>query len=90
VARRTQDGLCLMGLRFSEDRAASADRFAAYAATFGDAIELIVLDSSKGNPDGYKSSAHSVLTAEVRDSPANSAYDARERVVAFLRNAVKP
>jgi dienelactone hydrolase len=90
VVRRTQDGLCLMGLRFSGDRAATADRFAAYAATFGDAIELIVLDSSKGNPDGYKSTAHSVLTAEVRDSPVNSAYDARERVVTFLRNAVKP
>jgi hypothetical protein len=79
-----------MGLRFSEDKAATADRFAAYAATFGEAIELIVLDSSEGNPDGYKTSAHSVLTGEVRDSPVNSAYEARERVVAFLHNAVKP
>lgn len=89
VARRSRDGLCLMGLRFSEDKAASASRFAAYANTFGDAIELIVLDSSTGNPDGYKSSAHSVLAGEVRDSPPNSAYLARERVVAFLREALR-
>ncbi len=84
VAERTRSGLCLLGLRFSADRALSPERFDAYAATFGDAVELIVLDSSPGNPDGYKRSAHSVLTGEVREDPPNSAHAARERVVAFL------
>jgi dienelactone hydrolase len=88
VQQRTQDGLCLMGLKFSEDKAFSSQRFDAYAQTFGDAIELIVLDSSKGNPDGYSTAAHAVLTAEVREEPPNSAFEARERVVAFLREHV--
>ena len=85
VQRRTQEGLCLMGLRFSQDGMSSSARFAAYASAFGTAIELIVLDSSKGNPDGFKQSAHSVLTGEVREDPPNSAYAAREKVVTFLR-----
>ena len=88
VVERTGTGLCLMGLKFSEDKVVSAERFAAYADTFGDAIQLIVLDSSAGNPDGYKSSAHSVLTGEVRENPPNSAFQAREKVVAFLRKAL--
>jgi dienelactone hydrolase len=88
VVERTESGLCLMGLKFSEDKAVSATRFAAYADTFGDSIELIVLDSSTGNPDGYKSSAHSVLTGEVRENPPNSAYVTREKVVAFLRKSL--
>lgn len=88
VVERTGNGLCLMGLKFSEDKAVAPARFAAYTDTFGDAIELVVLDSSAGNPDGYKSSAHSVLTGEVRETPPNSAYATREKVVAFLRKSL--
>jgi dienelactone hydrolase len=84
VQGRTQDGLCLMALKFSKDMAVPDSRFDAYQQTFGDAVELIVLDSSKGNADGYGRTAHSVLTLEVRDSPANSAHDARARVTRFL------
>ena len=85
VQHRTRDGLCLLGLKFSKDMAVPDERFEAYRNAFGDAVELIVLDSSKSNPDGYARTAHSVLTLEVRESPANSAHDARERVVDFLR-----
>ena len=88
VQQRTKDGLCLMGLKFSEDMAVAPERFEAYERTFGEAVELIVLDSSKGNPDGYKRSAHAVLTAEVREDPPNSAYAARARVVGFLKEHV--
>ena len=63
-------------------------RFNAYQQTFGDAVELIVLDSSKDNPDGYKKSAHPLLTLEVREDPPNSALAARARVVEFLREHV--
>jgi hypothetical protein len=31
-----------------------------------------------------------VLTSEVRESPANSAFRARERVVEFLRERINP
>ncbi len=90
VTARTRDGLCLMGLRFSGDASAPGERFDAYAAAFGDGVELVVLDSSKGNSDGYGTRAHSVLTGEVRTDPPNSAHAAREQVVDLLRRQLTP
>lgn len=85
VAARTASGeLCAIGLRFSEDATAPKERFATLKARLGDAFEVIELDSSDGNAGGYSKSAHSVLTGEVRESPTNSAYDARASVVEFL------
>ncbi len=86
VARAESGNLCAMGLRFSEDRTAPRERFTGLKLRLGDAFEVIELDSSPGNPDGYARSAHSVITTEVRESPANSAYVARARVVEFLKN----
>lgn len=86
VKERTRtDGLCVLGLRFSGDRAAAPERFSTLRAQLGDAFEVIELDSSPGNADGYGKGAHAVLTAEVRDNPPNSAFAARARTVEFLR-----
>lgn len=86
VAQRTQDGgLCVLGLRFSQDFMAPTERFATLQKRLGDAFEVIELDSKPGNPGGFGKSAHSVLTAEVRERPGHQALAARERVVAFLR-----
>jgi dienelactone hydrolase len=85
VHRTRTDGLCVLGLRFSQDAAAPAARFDTLRRSLGDAFEVIELDSSPGNPDGYGAQAHSVLTTEVRTDPPNSAAGARERVVEFLR-----
>ncbi|HJP80425.1 MAG TPA: dienelactone hydrolase family protein [Pseudonocardiaceae bacterium] len=87
VARRTSnDGLCVLGLRFSEDGVVPKDRFATLKARLGDAFEVIELDSAPGNPAGFGKRAHSVLTAEVREQPGHPALAARERVVEFLRD----
>ena len=43
------------------------------------------MDSSKGNPDGFGRIAHSVLTLEVREVENQPAYEARKRVVQFLK-----
>jgi len=85
VAKRTEDGLCVLGLRFSEDKTAPRERFATLSQRLGDAFEVIELDSKPGNPGGFGKMAHSVLTAEVRERPGHQALAARERVVAFLR-----
>ena len=77
-----------MGLRFSEDKGCQPDRFRTYGRAFGEGIELIQLDSRPGNPDGYSTKAHAVLTEEVRENPPNSAFRARERVVEFLRSGL--
>lgn len=85
VDRTASDGLCVMGLRFSEDRSVPTLRFAGLKARLGDAFEVIQLDSSAGNADGFSTGAHSVLTGEVREDPPNAAFDTRARVVEFLR-----
>lgn len=91
VAERTADGnLCVLGLRFSGDRAAPRDRFATLRARLGDAFEVIELDSSKGNAEGFGAFAHAVLTLEVRERPGHPALAARERVVEFLRERLAP
>jgi dienelactone hydrolase len=83
-ARTVNDGLCLLGLRFSEDVSAPRARFTALKEKLGEAFEVIELDSSEGNADGYGRGAHSVLTGEVRSTPPNSAYQTRRHVVEFL------
>jgi dienelactone hydrolase len=91
VAQRTRDeGLCVLGLRFSEDAASPRRRFDAVRARLGDAFEIIELDSRPGNAGGFSRRAHSVLTSEVRDTPGHPALLARERVVAFLRTRLSP
>ncbi|MDX1890509.1 dienelactone hydrolase family protein [Mycolicibacterium sp. 050158] len=82
--RAAQEGLCAMGLRFSEDAMAPGERFQTLKARLGDAFEVIEIDSSKGNPDGIGRMAHSVLTDQVREVDGNPSYEARKRVVAFL------
>jgi len=89
VAERAAAGdVCALGLRFSEDAGVPRERFATIAARLGDAFEVIELDSGKGNPGGFRGTAHSVLTSEVREVPGHPALEARERVVAFLRERV--
>ncbi|MHA6764987.1 dienelactone hydrolase family protein [Streptacidiphilus sp. PAMC 29251] len=90
AARTTDAGLCLLGLRFSEDASAPRARFAVLRERLGDAFEVIELDSSPGNSTGFRKSAHSVLTTEVRDQPDHPALAARRRVVEFLHERLTP
>jgi dienelactone hydrolase len=82
--RCADDGLCAMGLRFSEDKMAPGERFATLKERLGDAFEVIDIDSGPGNEHGFGKMAHSVLTDEVREVDGHPAYEARKRVVEFL------
>jgi dienelactone hydrolase len=82
--RAANQGLCAMGLRFSEDKIAPGERFATLKERLGDAFEVIEINSGAGNEHGFSSSAHSVLTEEVREVDGHPAYEARKRVVEFL------
>ncbi|MEU7601106.1 dienelactone hydrolase family protein [Streptomyces sp. NPDC041003] len=87
IAERTRnDGLCVLGLRFSKDWMAPEQRFAALSARLGDAFKVIPLDSGRGNSGGFGRFAHAVLTHELRESPVHPAFKARADVVAFLRH----
>lgn len=83
--RAAEDGLCALGLRFSGDPMAPAERFKTIKDRLGDAFEVIELDSSPGNADGFGRLAHSVLTLEVREADGQPAYEARKRMVEFLK-----
>jgi dienelactone hydrolase len=85
VVARAADGLCVMGLRFSNDRGSPPERFAALREALGDRFISIEIDSSPGNPDGIKPAAHSVLTVELVESPGHPTKQALDGVIAFLQ-----
>jgi dienelactone hydrolase len=85
VARVQNDGLCLMGLRFSEDRASPSDRFRSLRAAFGDGWRPIVLNNRPGNPAGIGKYEHQVLTNKDVEIPGHPTNEARAQVTTFLR-----
>lgn len=82
--RCANDGLCALGLRFSEDKMAPGARFKTLKQRLGDAFEVIEIDSGPGNEHGFNRMAHSVLTDQVREVDGQPAYEARKRVVEFF------
>jgi len=82
--RAANEGLCAMGLRFSEDAMAPGARFKTLKDRLGDAFEVIEINSKPGNEHGIGRMAHSVLTDQVREVDGHPAYEARKRVVEFL------
>lgn len=85
VERRAADeGLCALGLRFSEDPLVPAERFKTLKDRLGDAFEIIEINSKKGNEHGFGKMAHSVLTLERRQSAGHPTDDAMKRVIEFF------
>lgn len=84
VRRRVAEGACVLGLRFTGDRACPADRFARLAEELGDGFVAVELDSSPGNPAGHRRNAHSVLTQDLDDRPGTPTRQALDRVLGFL------
>jgi dienelactone hydrolase len=83
--RVANDNLCILGLRFSEDRAVPDARWERYTKEFGDRFIGVDIDSSSGNPHGIKRTAHSVLTEHLVDEPGHPTRDGLDRVIAFFR-----
>jgi dienelactone hydrolase len=84
VKERAARGACLLGLRFTEDRAVPPARFDTLRRELGDAFIAVEIDSSKGNPHGIPRTAHSVLTQHFVDAPGHPTRDALDRVLAFF------
>ncbi|CAN5738211.1 dienelactone hydrolase family protein [soil metagenome] len=77
--------LCVLGLRFSHDPLAPADRFARLREELGDRFVGVEIDSSKGNPHGNPRMAHSVLTEHLVDEPGHPTHDALNQVLDLFR-----
>jgi hypothetical protein len=90
IGERANDGLCVLGLRFTDDRQSPPERFEALRRTLGEAFESIEIDSSPGNPHGIPRHAHSVLTVDLVDEPGHPTRAALDRVLAFLGTSLTP
>jgi len=85
VKDRVTAGVCVLGVRFSGDKAAPPERFAALRELLGDGFVGVELDSSPGNPHGHRRGAHSVLTEDLDDRPGTPTREALEQVLDLFR-----
>ncbi len=90
VKARAADGQCVLGLRFTEDRAVPGARFERLRAELGDRFLSVEIDSSKGNAHGIGRTAHSVLTEHLVDEPGHPTREALDRVLAFFGERLRP
>ncbi len=89
VRRRADDGLCVLGLRFSADTKAPAERFTALREALGAGFLAVEIDSSPANEWGYRPGAHSVLTEDYLDTPGSPTRAAMDQVLDFLGSRLR-
>jgi dienelactone hydrolase len=77
--------LCVLGLRFSNDKLVPPERFAHLREALGDRFVAVEIDSSPGNPHGNPRTAHSVLTMHLVDEPGHPTRDALDQVLDLFR-----
>ena len=85
VKRRADEGVCVLGLRFTGDRASPPERFNRLRDELGDGFIAVEIDSSPGNPYGHRKAAHSVLTEDLDDRDGTPTREALEEVLSFFR-----
>lgn len=88
-ARLDARGGKVLGLRFTHDPLCPKERFQHYQEALGDHFEAVEIDSSKGNPHGIHSYAHSALTNDFVDEAGHPTQDAQDRVLAFLHTHLR-
>jgi dienelactone hydrolase len=85
VKERVRDGVCVIGLRFTGDKLAPAERFQHLRDELGDGFVAVEIDSSKGNPYHNPRNAHSVLTLHLVDEPGHPTREALDKVLDLFR-----
>ena len=88
VRERVNEGLCVMGLRFSGDIKSPRDRFERLHHELGDNFLGVEIDSSASNPWGYKKAAHSVLTEDYSDTERSPTRIALDQVLHFFETSL--
>lgn len=91
IRRRTrEEGVRVLGLRFTADPLCPAARFETLRRELGEGFEAIEIDSRPGNPHRIPRTAHSVLSADLVDERGHPTHEALERVLDFLRERLHP
>ncbi|MEM8605978.1 MAG: dienelactone hydrolase family protein [Myxococcota bacterium] len=90
IRRRARDeGVSVLGLRFSHDATCPGARFRRLEEELGEGFEGIEIDSGPGNPWGLTRTAHSVLTEELVDDDGHPTKQALDRVLAFFETQLR-
>ena len=87
--RAKEEGIGVLGLRFTHDPACPPERFARLRKELGAQFEGIELDSSPGNPHGHRRLAHSVLTEDLVDRDGHPTRAALDRVLSFFAERLR-
>lgn len=86
VRRRVRDdGVCVIGLRFTGDGFVPGERFARLRDELGDGFVGVEIDSSPGNRWGIPANAHSVLTEHLVDEEGHPTRAALDQVIDLFR-----
>jgi dienelactone hydrolase len=88
-SRVQEEDLCVLGLRFTGDRAVPPERFQRLRAELGDRFVAVEIDSSPGNPHGNPRMAHSVLTEHLVDEPGHPTRQALDQVLDLFRQRLR-
>jgi dienelactone hydrolase len=84
VADRTD--LCVLAMRFTNDKGVPAERFAHLREVLGDRLIAIEIENRPGqNPHDIPKMAHSVVTEHLVDEPGHPTQDALHRVLDFFK-----
>lgn len=86
VKERVDAGVCVLGLRFTDDPLSRPERFESLRRELGEGFIGVEIDSSPGNAHGFEKKAHSVLTEELVDEPGHPTHDALHQVLDHLRD----
>lgn len=65
--RLENEDLCVLGLRFTEDRLVPPERFERLRRELGERFISVEIDSSPGNSGNYPKDAHSVVTEHLHE-----------------------
>ncbi|MFF5973405.1 dienelactone hydrolase family protein [Streptomyces sp. NPDC012769] len=94
--RLARDGLTVLAYRFEGDRWCTGQRFAAYRALLGEAFDGRVLPDAAANPApppffaDLVGTPHSVVTAHLVDEAGHPTVRARDEILAFLADRLRP
>jgi hypothetical protein len=73
-------------MRFTGDKVVPAERFQHLRDALGDRFVGIEIDSSKDNPWGIPTNAHSVVTEHLVDEPGHPTHDALHKVLDLFKS----
>ena len=89
VKKRCEEGVRVLGMRFTHDPVCRPERFETLRRELGPAFEAIEIDSGPGNPFKISRMAHSVVTNELVDEEGHPTRMALDRVLAFFHENLR-